>query len=299
MRRQLLFTLIISLLRPGRGASDNTNDITCNDGFLRCYFGSFTNFMTYPGISSVDVVGALYAGCLETQDGSDISTGPICLANLLSEMLQAVAEVGVSLRTVAIANSTVISLNSSASLESSPSSRPKRSDEDVSNRLSQRYGHAKSIERSNTWATSHSHIYPRDGVAIRMGTRANDGQLHVHTNGSHIVASFDKADISPTIPKRDKITTFGHEYHFTGDVSGVKVEAEGFNSFPRDLSADMTAYAYAFATSWDFASSNYWPYQVCATTSKSKLFNGKIIAELVQPQTNFEEVDRRGVLPGC
>lgn len=71
------------------------------------FYGTLTSFTVDPLQLNTDVVSSLYDTCSETDGNSGIvATGNVCMARLVSYMLQAVATVADGAQSVAIVNST-------------------------------------------------------------------------------------------------------------------------------------------------------------------------------------------------
>ena len=265
------------------------------------YNGTYINFLTSRDIGNTDVVSTLYESCRETANDSHFSDGSVCVTRLLAKMLQAIVQVSAGSRSVAVANSTTVYINQTvpviarqvkepvhlARSASKPTIGPnKRQNERSTSRL-------RVAEELDITDVVRSSIHPHDGSAVRFNIQANTAVLQVDHNRTHASARF--VEDTPAMAARDVISTNGYSYQFTGNVSGIKVEAHGINRRSYDIEPDINAFAYAFAygcgDSTTFKSSNSWSYRMCEQTTSMPLFDGKIVAELYQPGSNYESVD--------
>ena len=263
--------------------------------------GSYTNFLANTVKNDTGVVDTLYQSCVETLDGSQSSTGAVCVSHLLAKMLQAIAQVSIDSRFVAIANQTTVYLNESASLhppKASVNSRKARSDRKRSYNLDKLF---KRRSATGQWPTNslemidvvNSSIHTLDGTATRFNVRANNARLQVDRNQTHATARFESQAGSRVLP-RDSVNTNGYSYRFAERITGIKVQAHGIDSIDQNLTSDINAFADAFAldiypSSW-FQMSNTWVYQVCGQKTQKPLFNGRIIAERIEPEDDYEGI---------
>lgn len=136
-----------------------------------------------------------------------------------------------------------------------------------------------------------------EGVAIRFNVHGDNTTLHVHTNGSHAIATFDNGI---QLGRRDVLLTDNHYYEFTG-VNGLKMQAHGINQpSTADYYSDLNDFAEHLARSNMqprpiFQGSDSWDLQVYNKDKTATFFYGRLIAEMDRPGNNFEPMDR----PGC
>ena len=288
--------------------------------------GTFSNFNASAARSSWSVVSSLYEGCSETDDAGDLtSTGNVCVARLISCVLQALAPVadgsiavtalgsdtdvfttyGSSLASALASSTTSSSASSSASASASASagSSRKRDLDAFTSRTLQAFndrlsshpsqaGHVRAIEMVP------SDIHPRDGVAFRMNVHSDNSTLHIHHNGTNIMAKFDSVTGAKT-RKRDSVDTQGYRYQFSG-VNGIKMEARSTaNDRAHDYTSDLVAFAYGFAygngAGATFEEGDVWTYEVCDKILKTPLFYGKLVTEVDAFGATYEPVSP----PGC
>ena len=82
------------------------------------------------------------------------------------------------------------------------------------------------------------------GVAICFNVHVDNITLHVHSNGSHAIVTYDDS-IHPR--RRDFLSTNGPHYELTS-VNGLKMQAYGVNDpsfsvYYSDLNADVDRFA--------------------------------------------------------
>jgi len=253
---------------------------TATRGDVTTYWGTYANLVVQSTETNDNVVVALYKGC--TEFGSDktlVSSGAVCVARVISCMLQAVATVADDGFAVATINSTT---NAFSDFSGSKAALMRRMD-------SMPYvGH-------NVRVTDivPSDVHPRDGVAFQTNVRADDTTLNVHRNGSHLVARFDRSG-NVSARKRDSFDTGGSLFMFN-NVDGIKMEAQDFSTGDdnRELVADLTAFSYSFAynggSNSNFQTADVWEASVCGPTGGRKLAL-KIIPERDSFSTEYEKI---------
>lgn len=262
------------------------------------YYGSSSNFVAEVVEPSNNAVLGLYNGCSELNAaGAIVSTGSVCVARVISCMLKAVATVADDWNAVAGVTSTV-NFFANSSAQSSGASQKRRSlDMGVASgvALSRRRASASRLD-GPTRVTDmvRSDVHPHDGVAFRTNIQSDDSTLHVHTNGTHLMARFDGVG-SASITRRDSVETNGSRFTFL-NVAGIKLEAQGVNADGDDLdyAPDMGAFAYAFAFgdgfNTNFSSGDVWNFAVCRKAVRQRAFFGKVIAQLDPFNTHYETV---------
>jgi len=260
---------------------------TATRGDVTTYWGTYANFFVQSIESNNNVVGALYEGCIESgSDKTIVSQGAVCVARLISCMLQAVATVTDDGTAVATINSTTNAFNetsgSKAALRRRMDSMPYM-------------GHNVRVTDIMP-----SYVHPRDGVAFQTNVRTDDTTLNVHRDGSHLVARFDPSEIIPA-SKGDSFDTDGSPLFTFTNVNGIKMEAQDFSTGDdnRDLVADLTTFSYSFAynggSDSNFQTADVWEASLCGTTGGRKLAL-KIIPELDSFSTEYEQIMTP---PGC
>ncbi|KAI7722751.1 hypothetical protein KC353_g227 [Hortaea werneckii] len=142
-----------------------------------------------------------------------------------------------------------------------------------------------------------SNVHPRDGIAVRTDVRSEDAVLHVHTNGSHATAAFERS-VAPQMDRRDEIATQSHRYQFAEGAKGIKMQLQwaenkdGCNVSPRDLGVFASAFGFGDGkTEPAFKESDSWKYVVCDRKDNAKLFQGKLISQTVDTDLRYEGGD--------
>ena len=275
------------------------NALKVSDGKVAVYAGTSSTLVTQMTQTNVDVVQGLYDGCTELDDdGAIVSSGPVCVARIISCMLEAVATVSDGSFAAAGATSAgdtfgnfsaqppgmVRKRDSRAVIASTPGSpMPRR---DVASRVVQNI-HIADIERSD--------LHPDDGFAFQTNVHSDNATLFVDHNGTHATARFRQAG-NMSSRKRDSYSTGGTQFKFTG-VQGIKMEAQGLNAHENNLQyrADLTAFSYGFAygdgATPPFKEGDVWTLKLCTTTAPRGVFYGRIIAENDPFVTKYETVD--------
>ena len=264
------------------------------------YKGTFSNFVAQPARSTTAVVSDLYNECSETDDaGQILSTGSVCVARLVSCMLEALGTVADGSFSVAAVNSTVNTITTHTSRSEGTSHKR---EEASNNHTLQTFPHRLQNDAfawTNVRVTDviPSRVHPNDGVALRMNVHGDDSTLHVHTNGTHAMARFESLGSVPA-RKRDILDPQGSHFKFTA-VKGLKMEAQGIQTDgDQSYMPDMTAFAYGFAYGNGqtpiFQQGDSWTYEVCQKVVSTPSFYGRLIAELDGFGTNYESVSPLG-----
>lgn len=208
------------------------------------WVGGFGAFVAYQTAFGNNQVVKIYIICVEKKPSGIIdSTKVECVARVIKYMLEAIGSVVVGGFSVGTVES-----GSGGSQETNAPPPRKRGDKlDLSSL------EAINVQLTNV-STSGHHLFATDvvvsdipsfeGVAIRFNVYADDSTLHVHTSGSHAIATFDDGI---HLGRRDLLPTSNHYFEFTG-VNGLKMQAHGINhpSTP-DYYSDLDAFAEHFA----------------------------------------------------
>lgn len=257
------------------------------------YEGSFSTFTAQNTTSLTSVVDGLYGNCIELGAGGVVtSNGNLCVARLLSHMLQAVSTVAQG--SFAIANAT--SVTTSAATE--PSSRPNKRDSVRLTPLSSTVPWQNDGVQIRGMDVVRSDVHPHHGFAVRTHVHSGASTLYVHHNGTHAMAKFEDGEISLKRRISTPLQTQGHHYEFAG-VQGIKLEAHGLDA-ANDLShlPDMLGFAYGFAygdgSTASLKNGDSWVYQVCENVAKKALFYGKLVVELDKFGMNYEQINAIG-----
>ena len=255
------------------------------------YYGTLTNFNTQVEETNTNVIRGLYDDCsvVDTTSGAS-STGSVCMAQLISYMLQAMATVADGSCNVGTVNSTTNGMVTDAASRKRHTSSDKRTLQALSDRWTSG-SHGRGELR--VMDAIYSHIHPGDGLAFRTNIHSENATLFVHTNGKNATAQFDD-DSRMDSRKRGTLDTAGHHFRFPG-AQGVKLEAQGMqNNKARDYLADLVAFAYGFAygngDSPAFQQGDSWAYVLCDASINIPLFFGRVVAEVRQFESNFEPV---------
>ena len=144
----------------------------------------------------------------------------------------------------------------------------------------------------------HSMVHPRDGISVRTNVHSDDTTLHVHTNGSHATAMFEKTTLSQ-MNRRDEVSAPKVQFKFGNDVEGVKVQIRWASDDEQKRyvsSSDLDFFTTAFGhgdgqNDPAFMKSNSWKFVVCNTTESVKLFQGKLISLEHASDYSYEEED--------
>lgn len=259
--------------------------------------GSFSAFVAYQKASGNDQAVRIYLSCVEKRNSGVVESVKVeCVARVVRYLLEAIGSVVAGGFAVGIVES---GFGNGQQNDAPPSL--KRGDKlDLSSL------EAINIHLTNV-STSGHRLFATDvvesdtasfkGVAIRFNVHGDNTTLHVHTNGSHAVATFDDG---VHLGRRDILPTNNHYYEFTG-VNGLKMQAHGINhpNIP-DYISDLKAFAEHFALSNMqprpiFQRSDSWDLQVCNKDKTATFFYGRLIVEMNRPGNNFEPMDP----PGC
>ena len=261
------------------------------------YNGSSSNFFASVVDTPQNAVSGLYKGCSEEDAvGKIVSSGYVCVARIVSCMLEAVATVSNDNYAIAGASSGNTSFYSGAQ----PTGATRKRDSlmtaaDRRDALRRRWeNEPQTGQRIRIRDVVHSKVHPQDGVAFETNVRNGDTTLHVHTNGSHLMARFDPLQ-SLSVRKREGLDTDGSIFQFS-NVAGIKIEAHGGNSNGDNLDygPDMTAFSFAFAygdgTAAEFENGDLWSIAACRINTDQPVFEGAIIAELNPFNTQYRSV---------
>lgn len=277
--------------------------------------GSLSKFKAVSSVEGKDATDKVYQSCKELdQDGNKVSDGSVCVSKLLElTFLAMTAGEDVML----IKNNTVLDTqptveaasDSTTTANPSQSAAPenygassKRNDivesevilKRMNDRISQRSRGDHPVRVVHVGA---SNVHPRDGIAVRTDVRSEDAVLHVHTNGSHATAAFERS-VAPQVERRDDITTQSHKYQFAEGAKGIKMQLQwgenkdGCDVSPRDLSVFASAFGFGDGkTEPAFKESDSWKYVVCDGKDNAKLFQGKLISQTVDTDLRYEGDD--------
>ncbi|KAM0724052.1 hypothetical protein Q7P37_000232 [Cladosporium fusiforme] len=277
--------------------------------------GSLSKFKAVSSVEGKDATEKVYQSCKELdQYGNKVSDGSVCVSKLLElTFLAMTAGEDVMLiknNTVLDAHPTVeAATDSTTAAISSQSTAPenygansKRNDVEgdemllkrMNDRISQRSRGEHPVRVVHVGA---SDVHPRDGIAVRTDVRSEDAVLHVHTNGSHATAAFERS-ASLQLDRRDEVTTQRHKYQFSEGAKGIKMQLQwaedkdGCDVSPRDLGIFASAFGFGDGKAEPaFKESDSWKYVVCDTKDSAKLFHGKLISQTVDTDLGYEGGD--------
>jgi hypothetical protein len=257
-----------------------------------------------PLATSEAVAGEVYDKCEERdKDGVQINQGEQCLWNAILYMIQAlrdahnVTEVALLSNTVnnmqSIADSPSVNVAGTVSLSSqepvasttttSPS-KLRRQDAsarevlwaELNDHISRR---SEGGLRPRAVHIGYSSLHPTDGIAIRTNVRSSGATLHVHTNGSHETAAFEKDLISP-LGRREAASTTGPDFQFEG-AQGLKLQIRAVDEKAYDVFSDLL---HELALGKDgkapkLKESNSWAVVLCKNLFEEPTLWGKLVAE--------------------
>jgi hypothetical protein len=141
---------------------------------------------------------------------------------------------------------------------------------------------------------SESEVHPTDGIAIRTNIHGNNAVLHVHTNGSHATAVFEKEPGS-RMTRRDQYVSIAHSFRFAEETFGIKFQLNKISRANASMS-DMHTYWNAFGYGNGeidmvpaFNESDSWKFLVC--DKGWGVIAGKVIALEGASDYSYESVD--------
>lgn len=261
------------------------------------WVGGFSAFVAYSTAFGNDQVAQIYISCVEKKNSGVVdSVRAECIGRVIKYLFRAIGSVVVGGFSVGTVES-----GSGNGQENEAAPPRKRNDKLDLSSLEAINFHLTNVSTSGhrLFATDVvvSDIPSFEGVAIRFNVHGDNTTLHVHTNGSQAIATFDNGI---HLGRRDVLPTDNHYYEFTG-VNGLKMQEHGINhpSTP-DYYSDLNAFAEHFARSNMqprpiFQGSDSWDLQVCNKDKTATFFYGRLIAEMNRPGNNFEPMDP----PGC
>ena len=266
-------------------------------------YGLDSDLKTVPLVDGVRVTNDIYNNCTENIEGDGQTiNGEECFAHALQYMIGILSDVHNSNQFVALLSNTVNGVQSippvpanitdagsSTALDSEPpmtTEMPPKSRRDDDNAMEavlrnlndhiRRRSDGK--HRPRAVQIEHSDIHPTNGLAIRTNVHSGDATLHVHTNGSHAIAAFEKDSISP-LNRREDSWTSGMKFRFKG-LQGLKVqissnEQQGYG----ELSTLLMPLAYGQQQmAPKLKESDSWALALCRRSDKERTLQGKLIA---------------------
>ena len=282
--------------------------------------GSFSKFKAENLTDGVQWTAEIYDHCRQYYDNALVSKGRPCVSELLKTIFTALTfarhadenvklvydNIGFETRPKPETDST----STSSTLAAKPSqsadldsygAKFERGDgvmNDVLLRRINSYNWRQSDDAHIVRAVQvgHSMVHPRDGVSVRTNVHSDDTTLHVHTNGSHATAMFEKTAMSQ-MNRRDEGPAPKMQFQFGNDVEGIKAELEWASDDEQKRyvsSNDLDFYTSAFGhgdghDDPPFMKSNSWKFIVRNTTDSVKLFQGKLISLQHPSDYSYEE----------
>lgn len=270
-------------------------------------FGLDSDLKAVPLAIGARVVNDVYTDCTEETDiDGQIIEGEECFAHALGYMIQILSDVHDSSQFVALLSNTVSGVQSGPANVSATGLAPltaiamppksKREDhnamkavlEDLNNHIRRR---SEGQRRPGAVQIEHSNIHPTNGLAIRTNVHSGDTTLHVHTNGSHSIASFDKDDVS-SLGRRDDESTSGSRFRFEG-TQGLKLEVKTNEQAYGVLNGLLMELAYGKREmAPKLKESDSWALALCRGSDIT--LHGKLVAE-----DNGAGFDWEDVMIGC
>ena len=264
-----------------------------------------------PLVTGVMVTNDIYTNCAEKTeiDGQDIK-GEECFAHVLQYMIQILSDAHNSNRFVALLSNTVSGVqsidavpeNATTTSDSGPSastamaSKSKREDDDamkavlgdLNDHIRRR---SEGEHRPRAVQIRHSNTHSTNGLAIRTNVHSGDATLHVHTNGSHATASFDKDESSP-LSRRDDEWALASRFQFEG-AQGLKLQIMA--NYQQDygvLSTLLMELAYGQGQmAPELKKSDSWAFTLCKKSDKQRTLFGKLVAEDNGAGYDWEGID--------
>lgn len=208
--------------------------------------GGFCSFVAFQRASGRDQIVQIYLSCVEKQtSGFVTSIKAACVWHLIYHLFEAIVSVVAGGFAVGIVESGF----GGGQKNDTPPPRQR------SDKLDLSALEAINIHLSDVLMSGHS-LFATDvveseipsfkGVAIRLNVRGDNTTLHVHTNGSHAIATLDNGNY---LSRRDVPHTHNQYYEFTG-VNGLEMQAHGINHpSTSNYCSDLKAFAEHFALS--------------------------------------------------
>jgi len=260
-----------------------------------------------PLVVGVRVMNDVYTNCAEKTetDGQDIK-GEECFAHVLQYMIQTLSDAHNSNQLVALLSNKVSGVQSiDAGPENATTTsvatttmapKSKRQDDDVMKAvLSDLNDHVRRRSegghRPRAVQIGHSNIHPVDGLAIRTNVHSADTTLHVHTNGSHATASFDKDESSP-LSRREE-WALASRFQFEG-AQGLKFQIVA-NSEQDYGVLDTLLMKLAHGQRQmapKLKESDSWAFALCKKSDKQRTLFGKLVAEDNGAGYDWERIDK-------
>jgi hypothetical protein len=284
--------------------------------------GTNSYLVAAPLVPGKMVINDTYTHCEGLNaNGEQVSGGEECFWNGLQYMIQALGDAHNDLQAVALLSNTVsgveslpptmtisnatnpIATISTYSLDSAPSaigsisSKMKRQDGNLRQAFLDQLND-QILRRSQDWRgpravqISDSEVHPMDGLAIRTNVHSGASTLHVHTNGPHATAAFNKDVVLPP-GRRNAVSMPGFRYRFQG-TQGLKVQIQitaqehygMFGTLLSDLAHgkdEMTP---------TLKESDSWGFILCKKPENRILLRAKLIAEDDGAGYNWETMDQ-------
>lgn len=263
----------------------------------------------FPLVTGARVTNDVYTNCAERTeiDGQDIR-GEECFAHALQYMIQTLSDAhndnqfvtllsnkvsGVQSIDAGSENATTSSVAPSATTAMAPKS--KREDvnalkaalSDLNDHVRRR---SEGGHRPRAVQIGHSNIHPTDGLAIRTNVHSGDATLHVHTNGSHATASFDKDESLP-LSRRDE-WALASRFQFEG-AQGLKLQVK--TNYQQDYGVlDTLLMKLAYGQRQmapKLKESDSWAFALCRRSDKQRTLLAKLVAEDNGAGYDWEGID--------
>ena len=142
-----------------------------------------------------------------------------------------------------------------------------------------------------------SDVHPDDGLAIQMNLHSDNSTLHMHTNGTHMMAKFHDDDKQEPARRRD-LTADGTKFQFTG-ISGIKLEWRHVNYDPNSFKdfPDILNHWIGTATKLlppPILVPDMWKFQACNMARTATFFYGVIRFKNEKPSLKYEFISPHG-----
>jgi hypothetical protein len=264
--------------------------------------GSASTFKAENLTDSKQWTGKIYDNCRQFHGNTIVSKGRPCVSELLKTTLTALTVMRHVEEPVKLVNNEIGLEDELKPEMDSHGAKSKRGDDVDREMLLGRINSHNSKQSNNAHLVravqiGHSMVHPRDGISVRTNVHNDDTTLHVHTNGSHATAMFEKTTLSQ-MHRRDEASL---QFEF-GGMKGIKAQIDWAVDEQKRYwsSSDLNYFTTAFGhgdgvMDPPFGGSNTWKFVACNTTDNTidnvKLFQGKFISLVDPTDYSYEKED--------
>jgi hypothetical protein len=283
--------------------------------------GSVSKFEAEELTDSMQWTGKIYDNCQQYHGDKFISRGWPCVSELLKTTLAALTIVGHVDEGVRLVNNEAgFEANSNPETDFTPTpsmliTKPSQSADSESYGAKFERGdgvendillrgindhnrkHSNAAHMVRAVQVEHSMVHPRHGISVRTNVHNDDTTLHVHTNGSRAIATFEKTS-SSQMNRRDEVAAQEMDFKF-GTMQGIKMQIDWSSDDQQKRyvsSSDLEFFTTAFGhgdgvTDPAFMKSDSWRFVVCNIVDNTKVLQGKLISLVSATDTSFEKDD--------